>query len=52
MRSYLYISLCGIGETDKPGLLYVRDRDCHYGSQEEEEEAGDWPPLTVAMMVH
>lgn len=46
MRSYLYISLCGIGETDRPGLLYVRDRDCHYGSEEEEEEAGDWPPYS------
>lgn len=44
MRPYLYISLCGMGESDKPGLLYVRDRDCHFGSGEEEEEAGDQPP--------
>lgn len=41
MRSYLCISLCGMGESDKPGLLYVMDRDCHFGSRMEEEEAGD-----------
>ena len=44
MRSYLCISLCGMGESDKPGLLYVRDRHCHFGPGEEEEEAGDRPP--------
>ena len=44
MRSYLCISLCGMGESDKPGLLYVMDRDCHFGSRTEEEEAGDQPP--------